>query len=59
MVLLCVCGFQGSGKDTFSNYLVSNYDFVKFSFASATKDILSTLFGWDRTWADTWAISIL
>jgi len=48
MVLLCVCGFQGSGKDTYSNYLVSNYDFVKFSFASATKDILSTLFGWDR-----------
>lgn len=48
MVLLCVCGFQGSGKDTFSNYLVSNHGFVKFSFASATKDILSTLFGWNR-----------
>lgn len=48
MVFLCVCGFQGSGKDTFSNYLVSNFVFVKFSFASATKDILSTLFGWDR-----------
>lgn len=48
MVLLCVCGFQGVGKDTFSDYLVSNYKFVKFSFASATKDILSILFGWDR-----------
>lgn len=48
MVLLCVCGFQGSGKDTLSNYLVSNYDFVKFSFACGTKDILSTLFGWNR-----------
>ena len=48
MILLSVCGFQGSGKDTFSNYLVSNHNFVKFSFASATKDILSTLFGWDR-----------
>lgn len=48
MILLCVCGFQGSGKDTFSNYLVSNYDFVKFSFASATKDILSILFDWNR-----------
>ncbi len=48
MVLLCVCGFQGSGKDTFSNYLVKNYKFSKYSFASATKDILSILFGWDR-----------
>jgi hypothetical protein len=48
MVLLCVCGFQGVGKDTFSNYLIENYGFIKFSFASATKDILSILFGWDR-----------
>lgn len=48
MVFLCICGFQGSGKDTFANYLVSNYNFVKFSFASATKDIISTLFGWNR-----------
>lgn len=48
MVLLSVCGFQGSGKDTFSDYLVSNYGFVKYSFASATKDILSILFGWNR-----------
>ena len=48
MVLLCVCGFQGSGKDTIANYLVSNYNFTKFSFASATKDVLATLFGWKR-----------
>lgn len=48
MVLLCVCGFQGAGKDTFSDYLVSNHKFVKYSFASATKDILSILFGWNR-----------
>lgn len=48
MVLLCVCGFQGVGKDSFSNYLIKNYGFVKYSFASATKDVLSTIFGWDR-----------
>ena len=48
MVLLSVCGFQGVGKDTFANYLVENYGFVKFSFASATKDILATIFGWER-----------
>ncbi len=48
MVLLSVCGFQGAGKDTFANYLIDYYGFVKYSFASATKDILSTLFGWER-----------
>lgn len=48
MVILGICGFQGAGKDTFANYLVSNHKFVKFSFAGATKDILSVLFGWDR-----------
>lgn len=48
MVIIAICGFQGVGKDTFSNYLVSKYNFVKFSFASATKDVLSVMFGWDR-----------
>lgn len=48
MTLIAICGFQSSGKDTFSNYLVSNFGFKKFSFAEATKDVLSIMFGWDR-----------
>lgn len=48
MVIIGICGFQGVGKDTFANYLVSNYNFKKFSFAATTKDILSDMFGWDR-----------
>jgi hypothetical protein len=48
MVIIAICGFQGVGKDTFSNYLVSNYEFKKFSFAAATKDVLTNMFGWDR-----------
>ena len=48
MVLIGICGFQGVGKDTFANYLVSNYNFTKYSFASATKDVLGVMFGWDR-----------
>lgn len=48
MVILGVCGFRGAGKDTFANYLVSKYNFIKFSFAQATKDVLNILFGWDR-----------
>lgn len=48
MVIIGICGFQGVGKDTFSDYLISRYGFKKFSFASATKDVLSVIFGWDR-----------
>lgn len=48
MVILGLCGFQGAGKDTFANYLVDKHKFIKFNFASAVKDILSLLFGWDR-----------
>jgi len=48
MTILGICGFQGAGKDTFANYLVSKYGFEKFSFASATKDVLAIIFGWNR-----------
>lgn len=47
-MLIGICGFQGAGKDTFANLLVEQFSFSKFSFASATKDILSTIFGWER-----------
>ena len=49
MVILGICGFQGAGKDTFADHLVSTHNFIKFSFAGATKDMLNVLFGWDRT----------
>jgi hypothetical protein len=48
MVIIGICGFQGAGKDTFADYLVSKYNFIKFSFATATKDILADIFEWDR-----------
>ncbi len=48
MTIVSICGFQGSGKDTIANYLISEYGFVKISFAGAIKDIASIMFGWDR-----------
>ncbi len=48
MTIVSICGFQGSGKDTIANYLISEYGFVKISFAGAIKDIASVMFGWDR-----------
>jgi hypothetical protein len=46
--LIGICGFQGSGKDTFAQYLIDNYGFKKLSFASTVKDVASIIFGWDR-----------
>ena len=48
MVIIAICGLIGAGKDIFANYLVNNYEFKKFSFAAATKDILANMFGWER-----------
>lgn len=48
MAIIAVCGFAGSGKDTVGKYLVENYGFQKDSFASPLKDIVSTIFNWDR-----------
>lgn len=48
MVIIGICGFQGSGKDTIGNYLISKYNFVRYSFATEVKDVLSCLFKWDR-----------
>lgn len=48
MVRIALCGFSGSGKDTIANIFVSKYCFNKLSFGSAIKDVLSSIFGWDR-----------
>ena len=47
-MIIGLCGFQSSGKDTIADYLVKEYGFKRLSFASAIKDILSILFGWSR-----------
>ena len=42
--LIGICGFQGSGKDTFAQYLIDNYGFKILSFASTVKDVASIIF---------------
>lgn len=46
--LIAICGFKGSGKDTIGNFFVLN-GYIKKSFADPLKDIVSSLFGWDRS----------
>lgn len=48
-MIVGVCGFIGSGKDTIADYLVNFHEFRRDSFASTLKDAVSAVFGWDRT----------
>jgi len=47
-MIIGLCGFQGSGKDTVGDILVKNHGFVKLSFGSVLKDTVASLFGWER-----------
>lgn len=47
-MIIGLCGAQGSGKDTVANILISEYGFVKLTFASTLKDVVAILFSWSR-----------
>ena len=48
-MIIGVCGFIGSGKDTIADYLVNFHEFRRESFANTLKDAVAAVFGWDRT----------
>ena len=48
-MIIGICGFIGSGKDTVADYLVNLHHFRRESFANTLKDAVSAVFGWDRT----------
>jgi hypothetical protein len=48
-MIIGICGFIGSGKDTVADYLVNFHGFRRESFANTLKDAVSAVFGWDRT----------
>jgi hypothetical protein len=47
-MIIGVCGFIGSGKDTIADYLVNLHHFRRESFANSLKDAVAYVFGWDR-----------
>jgi hypothetical protein len=49
IMIIGVCGFIGSGKDTVADYLVNFHEFRRESFANSLKDAVASVFGWDRT----------
>ena len=48
-MIIGICGFIGSGKDTIADYLVNIHQFRRESFANTLKDAVASVFGWDRT----------
>jgi len=48
-MIIGVCGFIGSGKDTIADYLTNFHGYRRESFANSLKDSVSMVFGWDRT----------
>jgi hypothetical protein len=47
MKLIGFCGLAGAGKDTCGDFLIK-HGFKRISFATALKDIVAVLFGWNR-----------
>lgn len=47
-MIIGICGFIGSGKDTAADYLVNFHEFRRESFAATLKDAVAAVFGWDR-----------
>lgn len=47
-MIISLSGFAGSGKDTVAQYLVEEYGFTKVSFGAAVKDVVASVFQWDR-----------
>jgi hypothetical protein len=48
-MIIGICGFIGSGKDTIADYLVNFHEFRRESFANSLKDAVAQVFNWDRT----------
>jgi len=47
-MIVGICGWIGSGKDTIADYLVNVHQFRRDSFASTLKSAVAEVFGWDR-----------
>ena len=47
-MIIGVCGWIGSGKDTIADYLVNFHEFRRDAFAATLKDAVAAVFNWDR-----------
>jgi len=47
-MIIGVCGFINSGKDTVADYLVNFHQYRRNSYAGTLKDAVAAVFNWDR-----------
>ena len=45
--IICITGFEGSGKDTVASIMVKDYNFKRYSFADNLKSAVCSIFGWN------------
>lgn len=48
MKRIILVGFAGSGKNTVGDYLIEKHGYFGISFADALKDVVASVFCWDR-----------
>ena len=47
--IIGIIGKKGSGKDTVGDYLIEEYNYVRFAFGDKVKDVARTLFNFSET----------
>ena len=47
-MIIGLVGFIGAGKTTVANILHEEHNFHKLAFSDTLKDVVSSIFGWDR-----------
>jgi hypothetical protein len=51
-MIIGLCGYSRSGKDTAADVLVDNFGFKKYHLAQTMKDCLGLIFGWDADYIE-------
>ena len=46
--IIGVAGWKAAGKDTIGKYFIDNHGYTKDSFAASLKDLVASVFCWDR-----------
>lgn len=45
-MVVSICGYKQSGKDTIGKYLVDNFGFVRYAFADPIREVCKIIFDW-------------